>query len=380
MNLRPYQNECVSLCVKHLSKDSVQHAIAVLPTGSGKSIVIAEIAKRINGTVLVLQPSKEILEQNYQKFISYGGSAGIYSASVGIKEIERVTFATIGSIVNTDVFYQFEYLLIDECHLVNPKEGMYKTLISKIPKSKAIGFTATPYRLASNSFGSELRFLTRTRPRVFSTLIYHIDVSHLLNSGYLSKLEYLVFPFDKKDLKLNSSRSEFTEDSIKTSLSNQSFNKKIAQVVQRQIKSGRKKIIVFCNTIENAKCTSSIINNSAVISSLMTKKEREDVISGFKNDLIDVLINVGVLVLGFDYPELDTVVVARPTMSLTLYYQMIGRAIRPHKSKMFSVVVDMCGNFDRFGRVEDLKISIDNEKGKHYVSSGEKQLTNIIFS
>jgi DNA repair protein RadD len=351
-----------------------------LPTGSGKSIVIAEIAKRINGTVLVLQPSKEILEQNYQKFISYGGSAGIYSASVGIKEIERVTFATIGSIVNTDVFYQFEYLLIDECHLVNPKEGMYKTLISKIPKSKAIGFTATPYRLASNSFGSELRFLTRTRPRVFSTLIYHIDVSHLLNSGYLSKLEYLVFPFDKKDLKLNSSRSEFTEDSIKTSLSNQSFNKKIAQVVQRQIKSGRKKIIVFCNTIENAKCTSSIINNSAVISSLMTKKEREDVISGFKNDLIDVLINVGVLVLGFDYPELDTVVVARPTMSLTLYYQMIGRAIRPHKSKMFSVVVDMCGNFDRFGRVEDLKISIDNEKGKHYVSSGEKQLTNIIFS
>ena len=87
---------------------------------------------------------------------------------------------------------------------------------------------------------------------------------------------------------------------------------------------------------------------------------------------------MGVLTTGFDYPELETVIVARPTMSLALWYQMIGRAIRPHKEKEYALIVDMCGNLGLFGQVEYLTI-VDGKNGKWFVSSKGKQLTNIYY-
>lgn len=89
------------------------------------------------------------------------------------------------------------------------------------------------------------------------------------------------------------------------------------------------------------------------------------------------MANVGVLTTGFDFPELSTVVLARPTMSLALYYQMCGRAIRPYKDKV-SWVVDLCGNYKRFGRVDELAMR-QTKPGIWAVFSGYKQLTNVYF-
>ena len=171
--LRPYQQKSVDLGVEYLHGKSRNNAILILPTGSGKSIVIANLVAPLEYNTLVLQPSKEILEQNFAKYVSYGYNATVYSASVGQKKISKVTFATIGSIINKKhLFQDLKYILIDECHLVNAKGGMYEEFINYFQGCKVLGLTATPYRLANNSFGAELRFITRTRPNIFKDVFF----------------------------------------------------------------------------------------------------------------------------------------------------------------------------------------------------------------
>ena len=113
------------------------NGLLILPTGAGKSLVIADIAHRLNGPLLILQPQKEILEQNFEKLQSYGcWDCSIYSASVGVKDINRITFATIGSVMNhMDDFAHFENVIIDECHKVNSKEGQYEKFLQVAQRS-----------------------------------------------------------------------------------------------------------------------------------------------------------------------------------------------------------------------------------------------------
>ena len=100
MELRPNQIEPVKKGVEFFRSKKPHPSIIVAPTAFGKSIVIAEIAHQLGEKLVVIQPSKELLEQNYNKFINLGGKASIYSAAMGEKEIGDITYATIGSIVN----------------------------------------------------------------------------------------------------------------------------------------------------------------------------------------------------------------------------------------------------------------------------------------
>ena len=190
--LRDYQKQASVAAVNYLRRLDRRNGIIVLPTGAGKSLVIADIVARLGEPGLIFQPSKEILEQNFSKLCSYGIlDAGIYSASVRRKNICRITFATIGTVNNAlDYFRRFRYAVIDECHLVNAEEGMYKNLIETL-RLKVIGLTATPYRLySSKDDGSMLRFITRTYPRIFSDVIYYVQVGELQDRGYLADMNY----------------------------------------------------------------------------------------------------------------------------------------------------------------------------------------------
>ena len=120
------------------------------------------------------------------------------------------------------------------------------------------------------------------------------------------------------------------------------------------------------------------IPGCAIVSGDTPKSTREMILRQFKAGEIPVVANVGVLTTGFDYPELDTIVMARPTMSLAMYYQIVGRAIRPHPSKETGWFVDLCGNIKRFGEVSDLRL-VDGGNGKWAVFSKGRQLTNIRF-
>ena len=349
--------------------------------------IIADIAARLDGHTLVFQPSKEILEQNFKKLCSYGIlDCSIYSASFGRKEISRITFATIGSVINhPDLFSHFQSIIIDECHLVNPKEGMYKTFLELL-KCKVLGLTATPYRLSSSQeFGSMLKFITRTRPAIFKDVIYHVQVSTLLDMGYLAKLNYYPMNpvgWNELNLKVNTTGADYTDKSVQREYERIDFYGYVVHIVQRLLnpKQGgkRKGILVFTRFLKEAEKLTWSIPGCAIVSGETPKKEREQILEAFKSGRIPVVANVGVLTTGFDYPELDTVVMARPTMSLAMWYQIVGRAIRPHSSKESGWIVDLCGNIKRFGEVKDLKL-VDGGNGKWAVYSKSRQLTNVYF-
>lgn len=379
--LRDYQQEASDAAVKFFQAKTKGNGIIILPTGAGKSLVIAEIAYRLDTPVLVFQPSKEILEQNYTKLLSYGIlDAGIFSASFNRREIRKITFATIGSVKDyKDYFRKFRYVIIDECHGVNPEGGMYKDFIDTI-QCKVVGLTATPYRLHSTLlYGSILKFLTRTRPRIFNKVLYHVQISTLLQRGFLAKMEYYpIRVVDQSKLKLNSTGADFTDKSVKAQYRQINFKQMLVHYIERLLKAGRENILVFTRFVEEAEYLSRVIDGAEVVSGDTPKGERERILKAFKNKRIKVVANVGVLTTGFDYPELATIVLARPTMSLALYYQMCGRAIRPYKDKI-SWVVDLCGNYDRFGSVDRLELK-QEMPGCWAVYSGAKQLTNVYFN
>lgn len=355
---------------------------------SGKSLVIADIASRLEGPLLVFQPSKEILQQNFAKLQSYGiFDCGCYSASVGCKDINRITFATIGSVMNhMSDFDCFKNIIIDECHYVNSKAGQYKQFI-EAKNRQVVGLTATPYRLDRAEGGSILKFLTRVRPRIFSKVIYCCQIGELLSKGYLADLHYYdLTELDLRRVRSNSTGADYDERSLLAEYERCGFYDKLSNTVVKvlQPKSGipRKGVLVFTAFTKEARQLvdklQSIGVNSAIVTGETPKKEREAILEGFKRREIKVVANVGVLTTGFDYPALDTVVLARPTKSLGLYYQMVGRAIRPFDGKE-GWIVDLSGNYSRFGNVADLFISRPPGTTKWAVYSRGTQLTNVVL-
>ena len=420
--LRDYQQEASDAAIRFFRCSGNDNGLLVLPTGAGKSLVIADIAHRLDGNVLVFQPSKEILEQNYAKLKSYGvEDCSIYSASFNSKEIDRITFATIGSVKShMEDFNHFRYIIVDECHGINPQGGMYKDFFDCAAR-KILGLTATPYRLSASlqytdsngrtvfrpkdEHGSQefddklhsreitaenkciLKFLTRTRPRVFHKVIYQVAIQTLLQRGYLSKLNYYdmtILP--QEGLRRNSTGMDFDDRSLFEEYQRVNLQDYLVSIIKRlqQPKSGipRKGILVFTKFLEESEALCKSIDGCEMLSGETKKKDRERIINDFKSGKIKVLANVGVLTTGFDYPELDTVVMARPTMSLAMYYQILGRAVRPHQDKEAGWIVDLCGNIKRFGKVEDLSL-IERKPGEYIIQGIAdnqcKQLTNCYF-
>lgn len=389
--LRPYQQAASDAAVRFLmSPRTTDNGLIVLPTGAGKSLVIADIVDRLDGDVLILQPSKEILEQNYSKLCSYGYMlCSIYSASCGEKVISRATFATIGSIYKrVNEFRHFRYVLIDEAHAVEPSGGMYASFLKEIG-AQCVGLTATPYRLyqVSNSIGVSgcmLRFLTRQRDRFFSTLLHVTQISELVESGYLAKLDYYSVPtIDMSKLKVNSTGQGYTDSSLRAEYARSNFNSKLSAVVWRLLHNAaipRKGILVFTQFIDEAEeLVASFPDVSAVVTGETPKRERAKILEDFKAGRLKVVANVGTLTTGFDYPELDTVVVARATRSLSLWYQIVGRALRPHPNKASAWIVDLCDTYQRFGRVDELEIVDTNGRGLWQVQRRGKALTNVFI-
>ena len=396
--LRQYQREASDAAVRFFADEGATgNGMIILPTGAGKSLVIADIASRIDEPLIVLQPSKEILEQNYSKLKSYGvEDCSIFSASLNSKEIDRITFATIGSVMNSlsdfDVFHK---IIIDECHYVNPQGGQYKEFIEAVEGRRVIGLTATPYRLSQTvdpktiswrlpRYGSILKFLTRTRPRVFDRVLYYCQIRTLLDLGYLAKLRYFdLTAIELDNVKLNSTGADYDDKSLSNEFERVGFYNYTLEIIQRARRplngSVRRGILVFVKFVEDAeRMAEDLAGCCEVVTGTTPKKQREAVLERFKTGETEVVVNVGVLTTGFDHPALDTIILARPTMSLALYYQMVGRAIRPYPGKD-GWVIDLCGSVTKFGKVEDLTLCKD-ERGGWIVTSNGKQLTNIMFT
>lgn len=410
--LRPYQQEASDAAVSFFRDEENYNALIIAPTGCGKSLIISDIAYRLGGNILILQPSAEILKQNYAKMQSYGvDDIAIYSASCGSKDIARITFATIGSIIrHKEDFVKFRAIIIDEADVCNAKEGMYVDFITHV-KRKVLGLTATPYRLSSQqgklvngvfkpcAFDKKHpynpaivnrsieKMLTGTRPRIFHRIIYQVPIQTLLEQGYLARLHYYSLKtINMNNVRRNSTGLDYDDRSLFTEMQRSCFTEQLAGIVRRvmhpkKAEDKRTGVLVFVRYIEQAVELCRLIPGCAMVSGETPKKEREQILTDFKDGRIKVLANVGILVCGFDFPALDTVVFARPTMSLRVWYQSVGRIIRPYEGKK-GWVIDLGGNLERFGRVEDLQL-VNDDKGRPayvgYVQGAWRPLTGVYY-
>jgi DNA repair protein RadD len=380
---RPYQSEGITKAIDFFSNDKKDHGLMIYPTGSGKSLIIANIAKELKGKTVVFQPSKEILEQNYAKFTSYGYRAGVYSASAGSKLIDNITFATIGSVATKHhLFRSFQNIIIDEAHLVNAKDGMYKNFLDSISHAKVLGLTATPYRLTSTFEGAMLEWITTTDAKVFSDVLYYIDNSVLFDAGYLAPLKYYsIDAIDRNMLQVNKNGMDFTSDSLRFLYRKINFEQLTAKWANYLL-TKRKNCLVFCSLLDEAQKALRYIPGAVLLTGETEKTKREKILASFKSGETKCVVNVGVLTTGFDFPALESVLLARSTMSLALYYQIIGRVMRPYTyedgTKKEAWVIDLGGNVKKFGKIETMKIK---KAGKHYsIWNNGRQLTDVTFS
>lgn len=390
--LRDYQEEAVQIALKNLKNYNSPFVIQAA-TGAGKSLIIADICHKMNEPILILQPSKELLEQNYAKLKSYGvEDVSIYSASVGQKEIGKYTYATIGSIYKKpELFAHFKYVIVDECHLVNPKSlgGMYMKFFKAIGVTNVCGLTATPYRLQQKFFKDQgqmlytscLKMINRIHPFFFKKIAYKIETRELIEQGYLSPIRYITEDVELDKLRVNSTGADYTPESM-DSFWNDERLQKLAKVI-RHIDKEHKRNLVFCSSIRQARRAKEILDlydiDSAVVTGETPKQEREELVQAFRDGRLRHLINVGVFTTGFDVPELDCITLARPTMSLALYYQMVGRGVRidPNNPDKLLTVYDLAGCVERLGRVETIRLGKEEDGWKDLVESEVGKMTDM---
>lgn len=375
--LRNYQLEASRAAIAGLQKG--KHPFIVqAATGAGKSLIIAEICHKIDAPILILQPSKEILEQNYQKLLSYDKTldVGIYSASKGRKEVKKFTFATIGSIYKKpEQFKHFKYVLIDECHGVNPKnlEGMLTSFLKAINCQHVCGLTATPYRIdklwTRDKWGgltatASLKMINRiSRKPFFKKIIYKIETAELIQQGYLCPIEYYNEPTQLDELVVNTTGADFTTASMEKYWNQKRLSRIVSAVLYSE--KNNQRTLIFCSSLRQANNAMMMVKSRGVeavmVSGTTPLKERERLIADYRAGKIKHMFNVGVFTTGFDVPELDCIVLARPTFSLALYYQMVGRGVRidpQHPNKVLQVY-DLVGVVERLGRVETVRIQTE---------------------
>jgi DNA repair protein RadD len=371
ITLRKNQSEPIKKAVEFFKAKSPSPSLIILPTAWGKSILTAFTAKDTDGKLLVLQPSKELLEQNYKKYVSlceFEAQAGIYSASFGRKEINRITYATIGSIKNCGSLFKklgFKNLLIDEAHLYpREAESMLGNFLKDSGITHTLGITATPIKLQQNTDlngnrFSKLQMLTSKSKKgnFFKEIIHVGQVSEMVECGYWSKLYYKSFDFDSSKLVYNSAKSEYTDESIMLSFQENDIRSRIFDFLNDS--TDRKHVLVFVPSIQDAIIMSKMYAGSAAIHSNLKSDERADIINRFRKGEIRCIFNVRVLSTGFDYTGIDCIVFGISTASIALYYQIVGRGTRIDENKKDCLIVDFAGNIDRFGKVEDIHFEKD---------------------
>ena len=355
--LRPYQQDSVKAVIHYFRKNNTPSVI-VLPTGAGKSLVIAELARLAKGRVLVLAHVKELVEQNHAKYEGYGLEGSIFSAGLGRKETQhQVVFASVQSVVRnlSEFENQFSLLIIDECHRVpDDKDSSYRKVISHLQSInsgiKVLGLTATPYRLG---MGWIYQYHTRGQvksesPRFFRDCIFELPIQYLLDEEFLTPATLLdapVLSYDFSQLK-PSSTGKYREADL--DLVVEESKRATPQIVEQIIQQAkdRKGVMIFAATVRHAQEILSLLPEaeSELVIGDTKVTERDAIIQRFKDQKTKFLVNVSVLTTGFDAPHVDLIAILRPTESVSLYQQIVGRGLRLSPGKTECIVLDYAGN------------------------------------
>lgn len=358
--LRPYQQEAVQRVLEWFRATS-DPAVLCLPTGAGKSLVIAELASLARGRVLVLAHVSELVEQNQAKYASYGLNADIFSAGLGSKQASsQVVFGSVQSVVrNLEHFNDaaFTLLIIDECHRVSLGETTsYQQIIQHLktlnPHLKILGLTATPFRMGQGFIyyrHQQQQAVRGDENSFFKACIYELPLRWMVKNNFLVKPERLdmaVLAYDFSSL-VPANTGYFPEAELEAVVKDNRVTPSIvADIQQRAV--NRQGVMVFCASVRHAQEITGLLppEQTALITGALATKERQKIIQAFKAQQIKYLVNVSVLTTGFDAPHVDLIAILRPTESVSLYQQIIGRGLRlsPATHKKDCLILDYAGN------------------------------------
>ncbi|MCK2184743.1 DEAD/DEAH box helicase [Halomonas getboli] len=361
-SLRPYQQQAVTRVVEHF-RQTEDPAVVVLPTGSGKSLVIAELARLARGRVLVLAHVRELVEQNHAKYQAYGLEADIFSAGLGRKETGRqVVFGSVQSVVrNLDSFGSphdgrgdFTLLVIDECHRVSlDEDSSYRRVIAHLreenPRLKVLGLTATPYRLGQGFLYHRHHhgMVRGDDDCFFRDCVFEQPLRLMVKQGYLAEprlVDVAVERYDFSALEPGSGGLFQEAELNRVAAGNRATPAIIEEVVGHAVE--RAGVMLFAASRAHAEEILGYLpaDEAALITGATPAAEREAIIAAFKARELKYLVNVAVLTTGFDAPHVDLIAILRPTESVGLYQQIVGRGLRLSPGKRDCLILDYAGN------------------------------------
>lgn len=327
-----------------------------MPTGTGKTRLFVSIVKDLHNwgaknkiavKVLILAHRKELIEQiDYNVGIKYGLAHGLILSNSVEQKLYPVQIGMVPTMhrrLDRWGAKDFDVIIIDEAHHV--KARTYKKILAEYPNARILGVTATPYRLSGVGFRPE-----------FDTLVMSDPVFEFIKRGYLSDYEYYSIKMQSRlQERINNMRVDTDGDYIESAMVDVMDNEEIrANIVNTylQYANGKKGIVYTINKTHNENIKKRFENEgiiAAAIDSDTPKEVREELVNKFRKGEITILCNVNIFSEGFDCPDIEFVQLARPTCSLAMYLQQVGRGLRPAENKEKVVILDNVGLYNKFG-------------------------------
>jgi DNA repair protein RadD len=362
--LRGYQEKAVESLFSYFDSNN-GNPLLILPTASGKGIIQAAFIQQAlqrypNERFLLVSHVRELLQQNYDKLIKLWpeAPAGLYSAGLGKRNIAQITVAGVQSIYKkADELGDVSVVVIDECHLVSrDSDGMYQRLLGGLreinPHLKVIGLSATPYRLDSGC-------LHEGKDRLFTDIAYEADIISLVRDGYLCSLFSRMGIVRTSLAGVHTRAGEYALDELEQVMDTSELVDAAVDEIAA-LCHDRKKILVFCVGVAHAKHVAERMNEVGIktgcVIGSMQSDDRDAVLHDFRFGDTRAVTNCNVLSVGFDFAEIDAVVMLRPTKSTGLYVQMIGRGMRVHEGKKNTYILDFAGNILEHGPIDMVKV------------------------
>lgn len=363
MQLREYQHEAVAAAFAHFpaAYGTDDHGLVVMPTGSGKSVVIAEIVRQAlaanpESRILCLTHVKELVQQNAAKAHALGVPTGIYSAGLRLKQLDQpFTMASVQSVYRADLPHH-DLLIVDECHRIpRDGEGMYRRTIENLravnPNLIVLGFTATPFRADGSGY------LHKGDGALFQSVIYEVGMPELIAAGYLARpaCKRTLITYDLDGVATRA--GDYAKGELERAIASQEDVTRDALEEATRRAPDRQHWLVFCVSVAHAHYAAAHLATLGIECGVVTGQtppaERDELVRRFRSGELRALANVFVLTTGFDAPETDCLVILRPTKSPVLWVQMVGRGMRPAPQKTDCLVLDYGENVWRLGTVAD---------------------------
>lgn len=373
MELRPYQQEASDVLWNALCTEP-GNKLVVAPTGSGKSLLIADLAKRVfsyGGRSLILCAQAELIEQNTDKIRQLAPTLRVGQYCAGLKKRQTdadVIVASIQSVAGKAHEFIAHCGMVDEAHLVNTKDaGRFRDFIADAqkynPSLKFSGFTATPFRLG---YG----LLTDGKDTIWDSIAHEIPVKDLMfhDPPYLSKI---VVPTDDMilgQIDISHLKTVGAEYAIQD-LENEAMIK--VKAACREIvdhAQDRRSVLIFCVTIAHATAVTQELKALVGDDQVQMVEEgtpalfRRVMFQNYRQYRYKYLVNVNVLTTGFDAPNIDCIGILRSTKSAGLFAQMVGRGFRLCDGKQDCLLLDFGSNLRTHGPLDSPTYGREREK------------------